>query len=227
MINSINEFLLNEKGVKERINKIAKWYKLSDFIMFTPEVNQYYKDNTLSDESQIKICFFNIREDFLLSNLDRVEQRLVEQYLSYLNEIMTSPEEIDKTFYLVAFHYLCVCQQYGFELTVDRDSLFPFTGKELSPLGKTKLREYDSIMPFISEEDLVFYNRTYYNYIFNSHATKYLSLLKYMIGGAWYPSSLEFDNDFLNMLDLFIFRYKAIFTTKQINVNIKLEELNC
>ena len=36
----------------------------------------------------------------------------------------------------------------------------------------------------------------------------------------------SFDNDFLNMLDLFIFRYKAIFTTKQINVNIKLEEIN-
>jgi hypothetical protein len=133
-------------------------------------------------------------------------------------------ETIDKNFYIVAYHYLTLCKQLGYQLTAANDAPFCFIGEEMSPLAKENYKKYEEIsgnrlyrlLPFFTEDDLVYYNTFYRECGYSYHSTKHFSLIEYIMGFDNIVSEYEFDNRFEQMLDLFVFRYKAIYTTEQL-----------
>ena len=114
-----------------------------------------------------------------------------------------------------------MCKQVGFELTETSGAMFPFMGENMSPLAKRNYKKYEKILhdefvrfiPYFTEDDLIYYNKIYRKYGHDHHAIKHFSLLEYIIGFENSVGKYEFDYAFENVLNLFIFKYKAVFTT--------------
>ena len=62
----IDEFLSEETDVKNRIENIAKKYKVTDFVKATKPVNEYFKSKVLEKDSQIYGYLYNEREDYFV-----------------------------------------------------------------------------------------------------------------------------------------------------------------
>ena len=220
----IDAFLLNEKDMDQVIRNIAKKYRITDFVKVTKPINESLKGKILSNDNQIYGCLYNERDDYFLLDGDSVEQRLTRQYMELLYDIIFAKEEIDKIFYIISFHYLTLCKQLGYQLTNGHDAPFYFIGKEMSPLAKDNYKKYKEIynnrlhtlFPYFNEDDLIFYNRAYRECGYHHHSTKHFSLIEYMVGFDKIIGKYEFDCKFEKMLDLFVFRYKAIYSTDRL-----------
>lgn len=77
--------------------------------------------------------------------------------------------------------------------------------------------DYIVFFPFFTEKDLVYYNTIYRECGYHHHATKHFSLIKYIVGFDELVSKYEFDFEFEKILDLFVFRYKAIYATDRLS----------
>lgn len=214
-------FLEENQEIAESIKKIAKRYTLADFMRVDKPCKNYF-ENEETEVSKITGCLYNEREDCLLLESNSVESRLRDDYMEFLVNLIKEKNENNKIFYIVAYHYLEFCKQIGYCLTEAEDSPFPFMGDKISPLGKSNFEEYIkminrkfcNIISYIQIDDLEYYHKIYRNCGRHYHSTKYFSLIDYKISCGYMVSRYDFDNEFERRLDLFVFRYKAIYTTE-------------
>lgn len=217
----IDEFLDKNQKIAENIEKIAGKYKLSDFVKVDKPCKDYFQKEE-TDIGEIRGCLYNERESYLLLQPDSVEQRLTREYMDFICDIIDISNEHQKIFYIVAYHYLSLCKEIGYYLTEADKAPFRFLGEKISPLGQSNYEKYQkyqegrlfNIIPWIIIDDLEYYNKIYNNFSSHYHSTKYFSLINYMIPCGYMVSSYEFDSEFEKRLDLFVFRYKAIYTTE-------------
>lgn len=148
------------------------------------------------------------------------------EYLEYLMSILLANEEADKVFYIVAYHYLTMLKQLGFQLTVANNVPFPFIGAEMSPLAKSNYKKLHekvesnlyTLVSHLYEDDLTYYNKAYRECGYLHHATKHFSLIENMVGFVHAVSRYEFDYEFEKALNLLVFKYRAIFTNQRLHM---------
>ena len=125
-------------------------------------------------------------------------------------------------------------KQLGYKLTSDYNSNapFPFHGDEMSPLAKSNYkklyekmdRELYTVINHFWEEDLIYYNKVYREFGYSHHATKHFSLIENMVGFVHAVSRYEFDYEFEKALNLFVFKYRAIFTNQRLHMYMYRED---
>lgn len=171
-------------------------------------------------------CIYDLRNDYFRLDIESVERRLTIEYMEFLQDILATQEEIDKVFYIVAYHYLALCKQLGYQLTGASDAPFPFLWDEMSPRAKINYEAYRMIfengfykvVKRFDEHDLVFYNQCYCEFGAHHHACKHFSLLEELVGFDFVVNRYEFCYVFERALKLLIFQYRAIYTTEQLHV---------
>ena len=226
----IDRFLSENEDIASSIKSIAEKYKLSDFIKVEENCRAYFVNNEKLGANTLYGCIYEEREGYLWIGIDSAKQRLTNQYMSLIHDILRE-NGIDKVFYIVAYHYLTLCKQYGYQLTESNDAPFPFIGDKISPLGKRTYENYKKMIddrlyglfPYLSEKDLYYYHRVYPGCGYHHHATKHFSLIEDMLGSRYAVGSYEFDDEFERKLELFIFKYKAIYTTECLSVYMTKE----
>lgn len=219
----IDEFLAKNESIIQDIKRVAKNYFITDFIKSEKVIQEYFESGILPDNKRISGCIYNIREGYFRLDIESVERRLTIEYMEFLHDIMMRGE-IDKVFYIVAYFYLTLCKQLGYQLTVANNAPFPFLGKEMSPLAKknyesfNKIREdrlYGIVRHFYVK-DLEYYNNCYWECGYHHHACKHFSLLQELTGIEVVVNRNEFCYEFECLLKLFIFEYRAIYTTEHL-----------
>lgn len=229
----IDDFLSENEQLKQRIKRISQNYSISDFVKATEIIRDYIQNKESENVHGIWGCLYNIRKGYLRLDIESVESRLTNEYLEYLREILMSEEDIDKVFYIVAYHYLTLAKQLGYQLTGanNHDAPFSFMGDEMSPFAETNYKKlckiFDDrlfgIVNYFNKEDLIYYNKVYRELGYTHHATKHFSLIEYLEGFAYVLSSYEFDFEFEKALELFIFRYRAIYTEERLHLYMRRE----
>lgn len=229
----IDEFLSEREQIKQRINRISENYSISDFVKVTEIIRNYLQNKELEKVDCIWGCIYNVRKGYLRLDIESVESRLTKEYLDYLREILMSEEDIDKVFYVVAYHYLTLAKQLGYQLTAanNYNAPFSFMGDKMSPLAETNYNKiyklFDDrlfgIVNLFDKKDLIYYNKVYRELGYTHHATKHFSLIEYLEGFAYVLSSYEFDFEFEKALELFIFRYRAIYTEERLHLYMRRE----
>lgn len=230
----IDEFFTNNEEIKQRIKRISENYTVSDFVKVTEDVRDYMQNKDASGVDGVYGCIYNVRKGYLRLNIESVESRLTNEYLDYLKDILKANEEIDKAFYIVAYHYLTLTKQLGYVLTAtnNSDAPFPFIGEEMSPLGKNNYLNLCeilngrcfSIVNYIGEDDLKYYNSVYRECGWYYHSTKHFSLIEELEGFVKMVSRCEFDYEFEKVLNLFVFKYRAIYTGERLHSYISREK---
>lgn len=224
---SIDEFLSKNEQIAQRIRRISEEYALSDFVKVVELVRERLKNSTASTLNCIFGCIYDIRKGHLRINVESVESRLTNEYLEYLLRILEREEVSDKVFYIVAYHYLTLAKQLGYQLTATHNSAAPFrfVGNEMCTLAKknyAKLQElFDegvfAVLNYFDEEDIKYYNKIYSECGYNHHAVKHFSLIENMMGFASIVSRYKFEYEFKKVLDLFVFHYRAIYTDERMH----------
>lgn len=230
---SIDEFLSNNETIAQNIKKISENYSISDFVKVSKIIRDCIQNNTDTKVDMITGCIYNIREGYLRLDNESVENRLTREYLDYLLEILMIKENVDKVFYIVAYHYLALAKHLGYRLTATYNSVapFPFHGTEMSALAR---RNYQNLQKTVedrlffvfndfSEEDLKYYNNIYTECGYSYHATKHFSLIENLEGFVPVVSRYAFDYEFVKVLNVFIFKHRAIYTDEQLHVYIYRE----
>lgn len=220
----IDQFLKDNQEIAREIEKIATKYTMTDFVKVGRECKDYFDNEGELEGAGIYGCLYNQREDHMLLDMDDVERRLVHEYMEFLYKIIKENDDTDKVFYIVAFHYLSLCKEIGYDLTESDRAPFPFLGEKISPLGKSNFEKYKeilnggfiNILSCIGIDDLAYYNKIYRNCGYHHHATKYFSLINFEIRSSCLISRYEFDYEFKRKLDIFVFRYKGIYTTERL-----------
>jgi len=215
----IDEILRENEVISASIKKIAKHYSISDFVKATKNVLDYFVNDTELKDGILSGCIYNQRNGYLEMANDSTEIRLVEEYIEFLYELFETKEDTDKVFYIVAYHYLLLGKQVGFNLTIKDCAMFPFWHDEITPLAKSRCNKMKSIVncelynifPKLSEEDLKYYNHFHMITDCYHHATKQFSLIDRYDNFDFIGSRYFFDSKFKDALDLFVFRYKAIY----------------
>ena len=67
------------------------------------------------------------------------------------------------------------------------------------------------IQDYLSKDDLNYYSKIFQEFGEHHHATKYFSLLNYIVNFDYMVGRYGFNRMFEQSLDVFIFRYKIIF----------------
>lgn len=217
----IDEFLEKNKEIGQSIEKIASRYSLADFVRADKPCKDYFENKEI-EVGKITGCLYNERENYLLLEPNSVELRLRNEYMEFLVNLIKEKDENNKVFYIIAYHYLELCKQIGYWLIEANDSPFPFLGDKISPLGKSNYEEYKRLMnkefcdviPVIGMNDLEYYHKIFKNCGKHHHSKRYFSLIDYIIPCSYMVSRYDFDDEFERRLDLFVFRYKAIYTTE-------------
>ena len=230
----INVFLKENEEIKQKIERIAKNYTLADFVKVTESVYGYLYENVSLDF--VSGCICNIRKSHLRLNVESVEQRITNEYLELLMELLKAKDKVDKVFYIVAYHYLSMLKQVGYELTGYNNDRAPFSfiGNELSPHAMREIREMKKlrenvrfdITKSLSEEDLIYYNKVYRDCGYFHHATKHFSLIDEYVGFSYIIGEFYFDQEFEKALKLFIFEYRAIFADERISYYMYQEKID-
>lgn len=224
----IDDFLSDNKEIKQKIKIISEKYNMSDFVKVTEDARDYLRKVDTASVDGVYGCICNIRKGYMRLDMESVERRLTNEYLDYLIEIIQLDEEIDKVFYIVAYHYLTLTKQMGYQLTGDNnlEAPFIFLGNEMSSRGKrnySKLGEiYDGslsgIIDYVTEDDIKYYNKVYREFGYTHHATKHFSLIEDLLGFVKMIGMYKFDYEFEKVLNLFIFEYRAIYTGEMLHL---------
>ena len=223
----VDEFLFEDELMIKSIKRISKNYSIADFVKVSEAISNYLQNSTTTKMESISGCMYNIREGYLMLDGESVERRLTNEYLDYLLDVLMIEREADKVFYIVAYHYLALMKQLGYQLTSANNARapFPFYGKEMSPLAKTNYinlyekMEYGlyGIMNRIYEDDLTLYNKVYRKFGNVHHSTKHFSLIENLEGFVRIVNRMEFDYEFEKVLNLFVFKYRAIYTNEKLH----------
>ncbi len=227
----IDEFLCNKEDIKNRIKDISKKYTINDFALFSDKTRDYFKNDVKEELYGVYGCLYNLREKILKFDLESYEQRLLNEYMELLIQLLESDEMTDVVYYIIAYHYLSLCEDIAYTLTIDDKSPFPFMEKEISPLAKERLREYKEIshgqlrklFNHLDEEDLIYFNRIFLELRKHHHATKHFSLINSIINIRIEVGKYDFDYSFVELLNLFIFSYRVIFTEKELFIYMNSE----
>lgn len=223
----IDDYLKGHKEITVDIKKIADNYQLNDFVKVDKLSKTYFNGEKLPDDvSGIYGCLFSERENRLLLYTDGPESRLVNEYMELIREAVSVKDRSNSVFYIIAFHYLTLCKEWGYLLTEAQYAPFTFLEKEISPRAKHIYEKYleicdndlSGLICYLSMDDLRYYNSIYREFGYYHHATKYFSLLNYMIGTENITNRLRLDDVLEKLLDVFIFRYKAIYTTEYLGI---------
>ena len=165
----IDTFLDNNNAIKNSIKNISKNYTLNDFVLFSDVARDHFKRRNGADMAPVYGCICGVRDRSLRVDVDSVESRLTIEYLQLISELLEAHDEIDIVYYIVAYHYLTLCEEVAFEYTIANYAIFPFCGRDLSPLAKRRLKEYHKIqdgdfyrlMECIDEENLMYFNHIF------------------------------------------------------------------
>lgn len=225
---SIDAYFSENDQFVQRIKRISENYSVADFVKVTESIRAYLQKESPAKVDTISGCIYNIRKGYLRLNIESVESRLTNEYLDYLLDVLKIKGDVDVVFYIVAYHYLSLVKQLGYCLTGDNNSnaSFHFFGEEMSVSAKKnyeRLHEmYNgrlySILNYINEDDLIYYNKFYRKCGYTHHATKHFSLIENLDGFAPVVNRYEFDHEFEKALNLFIFKYRAIYTDEKLHL---------
>lgn len=224
----IDECLSKHEELADNIKEISKQYTLADFIKVDKFCEEHFQNNGKDIEKVIQGCMYCERERKLFLDFDKVEGRLAKEYMEFLHDLSVEKGGNDKIFYIVAFHYLMLCKEWRYQLTIASNAPFPFFGNEMTPLAKRTYAQYEDFIndglhifvPTIFERDLQYYNTIYRELSYHHHATKHFSLLNRMVGCDVIVDSYKFNHLFKQLLDVFVFRYKAIYTTERLYLHM-------
>lgn len=227
----IDDFLTKNESVVQNIKRLAEKYSVEDFVKAEKLILEYFETGVSLENQRISGCIYNVRNNSFRLNIESVESRLTIEYMEFLHDILTTREEIDKVFYILAYHYLTLCKQLGYQLTVADNAPFPFFGKRMSPLAKANYNSFKKIFEdrlygvarCFDEDDLVYYNQCYRECGDHHHACKHFSLLKELVGFEFVVSKYEFCYEFERALNLFVFQYRAIYTTERLHMYMDRE----
>lgn len=231
----IDIFLKSEPEIHDKIRKIAENYSISDFIKMDKSIGHRLAIKSEYDEDTIYCCIYNVKNNMLLLDTDSVERRLASEYFDFLFEIFKTDETVNNIlFYIVAYHYLCMCKQIGYDFTSSDNALFFMSGDKLLPRAVTNLNRlhdmynegFDEVIEFITEEDLLYFNNILRNCGWHHHSVKHFSLLLELLRYKMPINKVYFNDAVEKALDLFVFRYKAIFTTKRMFIYMIPDERN-
>ncbi len=189
MIEIIDDFLQNEKDACNFLDKIAKMYRLCDFVLVDKNTKEYLISGKNNGFEFSYRCIYNNRVKSLYLNTDRVEDRLASNYMDFLWDVLTLKEEENKVKYILAYHYLEMLMQLAYMLTISSESLFTFGGTEMMPMGEKKYALYENVkygelhdmVPYISKDRLAEYTRIFYQYNYSDSRTKHYSLMEYLL----------------------------------------------
>ncbi|SKB67217.1 hypothetical protein SAMN06296386_103331 [Lachnospiraceae bacterium] len=221
----IDDFLKNEKDVANFLDGLVGRYRLNDFVIVDRTTKAFLENRGKEGFEGVHGCMYYCRAKQLYLDFDSVESRLLHQYLDFLWTIMALEEE--KVGYILAYHYLEMIKQWAFQLTISSDAPFLFGGTGISPRGENGYKSYKEVkygifhdmLPYISEESLVKYTRIFYKYCRDHHKVKHYSLMEYVLEREnIFNIDWELEREFVDMLDLFLFRYKAVFTTETLHM---------
>lgn len=221
----IDEYLEKNEELKNKLREISLKYSINDFVLFTEKIREYFKYNRELDCKNIYGCIYNVREKYLRIGADTVEERLGEEYRNLLLELLENDRD-DKVFYIVTYHYLTLCEDVAYKLTISDNAPFPFLGQTISDLGKKRIEEYNEIVygdfyhliNNINVDDLEYYNKIFHEFRYHYHSTKHFSLINRLIDANYKINRYDIEYSFEVLLDVFIFRYRVIFTEETISV---------
>lgn len=225
MKESIDSFLIAHKDVAEEIKILAKNYSVSDFIQVTTTCKDYFKGGKRPENRTISGCIYDIRGDNFRLDIESAESRMTCEYLDFVVDAFRDNEIENKVFYIVAYHYLALGKHLGYNLTGRNGAPFTvFEDGAVSPRGKRHLEELQkicegelySLVKYLSEADILYYNTFYSSYGYHHHATKHFSLLADLDVFNLMVRKHEFKCQVRYAIDLFVFRHKAIFTTDRL-----------
>jgi len=224
----IDIFLSENKQIEQRIANISKKYNMTDFVKITKEIRDYLQHKKPINIKIISGCLYNKREEYFKFYADSVERRLTTEYLEFLLSLLETSEKIDKVFYIVAYHYLTLAKQLGYDLTFKDSSPFSFMGDEMSLQAKSnynilRLLSNDKLLTkvkdieYFTEDDLAYYNKIYRECGYSHHATKHFSLINYLDDFSCVLNTSYFDYEFEKALNLFIFKYQTLYMPQDIH----------
>ena len=226
-VETIKEFLDKESREAEYITKLSAQYSIDMFVKVDERVKAYIESGgktSIEGSRGAAGCVIDKLNKRLCLYGDTVEHRLTYEYMEYLMDVLLTEESIDKTLYVVAYHYLAVINQQGYQLTVADNAPFSFWGTEMDPRCENQYKAYCDVnfgelhkmVPYIAKEDLLEWNRIFYQYGYENHATKHYSLLEYVVCGEKIIGKYELHCEFETMLNAFLFKYSAMYTAERI-----------
>lgn len=233
MIETITEFLNNESQMAKRINNLVPFYNTSDFIKVDKSIYNYDRKTVEISKGTVYGCLYNTRRKELDFGVDNVEGRLMREYLDYLIDVICSKEDIEKVQYILAYHYLTMVKQRGYQLTVESQAPFAYSGNDITPWGRDNFVKYKgayygsmkSLLPYLTEEKIKNYNRIFFQYRYHDWAVKHFSLAEYKLNCETIDEDC-FDDGFERLINNFIFKYRAAFTQSDIYEWMPTEEKN-
>lgn len=216
----IDEFLDKNVEIKEKIEKISASYNINDFVMLSKSVRDYYKYGKKCNGDHICGCIYEVRNQYLQLDVESVKARLRNEYMDFVIDLFEKADENSFALYIVAYHYLTLCEEMAFKYIISDRAPFPYIGEEVSPLAANRLKElkklrcceYGEMIEYTRDEDLTYYNMVFRNLRHHHHAIKHFSLMNYLIDMKLSIDRYYFDYSFINLLDIFIFRYRVIYT---------------
>ena len=227
MKESIDSFLMNNEEIAKGIKNLAKNYYVSDFVKVQKTCKEYFETGKELGKNELYGCIYNERDDEFRLNIESPERRLTNEYLEFLHEILLDDNVFDKVFYIVAFHYLSLGKHMGYRLTTANNVPFPVESKrEIFPLGKRNLKKLEEIredslfdvVRCLRESDILYYYNMYSEFGYHHHATKHFSLLAYLNDFDLMADRYDFEYKVGDAIDLFVFRYKAVFTKDKLGL---------
>lgn len=222
----IDDFLKKNEEIAKKIKDLSKHYCISDFVKVQDTCKEYFETGKESEIKGLYGCIYQERDKYLRLDVESPERRLTEEYLEFLHYLLTDKEVTDKVFYIVAYHYLSLGKHMGFQLSEANNAPFPVKNeKELFPLGKTNMKKLEdvtegrlfSIVGYFSDSDILYYHNMYSEFGYHHHATKNFSLLAKLDEFHLVVNKYDFGYRVRDSIDLFVFRYKAIFTTDRLS----------
>lgn len=219
----IEEYLSNEELDREYIERLASKYSLNEFVQTDQYVKAYLNGTAGSFDKRIAGCLLMCREGHFYFSADHAEQRLIIEYLDFMMEILAVREKVNCVQYIITFLYLTYIQQIGYMLTETDMAPFQLWNDKFTLYGEKNYEQYKEMrysslhemITYISEEDIIADNRLLYQYRWQHHAVKHFSLLEKILQREHIYGSFEQKLEFEGMLDLFLFRYRAIFSTER------------
>ena len=200
MIKDIDEFLYNEKEESVFIKQLSEKYCLNDFVMSDNNIKSFLAKKRESAFRELYWGIFNYREREICFYDDIVENRLAREYSDFAWNLLEDGGDRNKVTYFIAYHYLTMLKQVALILS----------NKEVS-----FSKQY--------EEKIYNINR---KYGYNHHAIKHHSLMEYLLNHEKVCGiEIELQDEFMLLLNAFLFQYKIIFSTEMIFSTMREPEM--
>ncbi len=193
MIENIDEFLNNEKEEAAVVNQLSVKYCLNDFVMTDNDIKAYLTEKAECVQGPVYGGIFDYREKKICFYEDKVVDRLTEEYNDFVWKLLESDEVRDKVKYIIAYHYLAMLKQIALDLDLS-DKETPFSKQYVETIKTINLK----------------YGR-------NHHSIKHYSLMEYLLNHEKISrNEIGLKDEFVLMLNAFLFQYKFIFSTEMI-----------